>query len=122
MNESQLARDFMKDLRKLLPKNAVIFRHVTLYASGIPDYSVTCNGKTLWLEFKSWVGDRKPEFQMLQAKNLKKLDGWKRARMETLASTIRMRMKPKLPKAPIRPARSVTPMTNSSILACDTAE
>ena len=57
MNESQLAKQWIKRLKTDLVQagaKPVIFRHVTMYSSGIPDYSVTVGPVTVWLEFKKW--------------------------------------------------------------------
>lgn len=35
-------------------RNAVIFKHSDRFSAGIPDFSVTVNGNTLWVEVKMW--------------------------------------------------------------------
>lgn len=51
MTESQVVRRLVTRLKALLP-GAVIFKHADSVTAGIPDVSVTCNGRAMWLEVK----------------------------------------------------------------------
>lgn len=54
MNESQYAKEFMNEVRAIFGKDPslVVFRHVEQFQAGVPDYSMSMDGKTLWIEFK----------------------------------------------------------------------
>jgi hypothetical protein len=51
MNEASVSSDFMSRLRKRLP-GAVVVKHRDASMIGLPDCSVTFNGRTWWIEFK----------------------------------------------------------------------
>jgi hypothetical protein len=51
MSESLLTRQLMKKLRAELP-TFVVLKHADGWTSGVPDVSVTGNGRTTWLEVK----------------------------------------------------------------------
>jgi hypothetical protein len=51
MNESTLTRGLLKTLRAAFP-DGVIIKHSDSYTSGVPDISVTWNGRTTWIEVK----------------------------------------------------------------------
>lgn len=48
--EGQYARQLVRELRTI--PGVVVFKHADSLTAGIPDISVTGNGKTLWLECK----------------------------------------------------------------------
>lgn len=52
MTEAPLKAALVRELRKTLPRAAVVFRHEDRITAGIPDISVTWNGRTTWLEIK----------------------------------------------------------------------
>jgi hypothetical protein len=51
IGESFLKKRLGDYLRANLP-DAVIFRHEDHFTAGIPDFSITCNGATSWIEAK----------------------------------------------------------------------
>lgn len=51
MTESHVTRKLLRRLRETLPA-AVIFKHNDFYTAGIPDFTITLNGKTTWFEIK----------------------------------------------------------------------
>lgn len=51
--EKAFLAKLLPDLRKLLePKGAVIFKHNDFYTSGVPDFTITIDGRTTWWEAK----------------------------------------------------------------------
>ena len=52
VNEASVRRDLMQMIRRVLSPAAVALRHEDLYTRGIPDLSITVNGKTSWWEIK----------------------------------------------------------------------
>jgi len=51
MTESQQTLKLLKELRKRM-RNAVIFKHHNFYTAGVPDFSVSLDGRTVWFECK----------------------------------------------------------------------
>tara|TARA_R110000824_G_scaffold2652_4_gene12292 strand:+ start:189 stop:599 length:411 start_codon:yes stop_codon:yes gene_type:complete len=51
VNETTIKRGLMDALKKHAP-GAVALRHEDLYTAGIPDLSITLNGRTSWWEIK----------------------------------------------------------------------
>lgn len=51
MKESVYSNGLVKMLRSRLP-GSVVFKHADALTAGIPDISVTWNGRTTWLEVK----------------------------------------------------------------------
>lgn len=51
MNEATLSTALVKTLRTELP-GSVVFKHSDKVTSGIPDITVTWNGRTTWIEVK----------------------------------------------------------------------
>lgn len=51
MNEADCKGSFVKALREALP-HFVVFRHEDHFTHGLPDISVTGNGRTSWIEAK----------------------------------------------------------------------
>lgn len=51
MTEAQLTKKLIDYVRKELPQ-AVVFKHNDRVTTGIPDLSITCGGRTLWVEVK----------------------------------------------------------------------
>lgn len=51
MTESPLTQKFRKKATRRLPR-AVIIKHADNYTAGVPDMTLTLNGRTSWLEFK----------------------------------------------------------------------
>jgi hypothetical protein len=58
MTEASVSSAFMTALRKRLP-GAVVIKHRDASFIGLPDCSVTYNGRTYWLEFKLWQPPKK---------------------------------------------------------------
>lgn len=53
MTESAFTRKLLRALRShTVLKDAVIFKHADRFSAGIPDFSVTVNGRTTWWEVK----------------------------------------------------------------------
>lgn len=51
--EKAFLAKLLPDLRKRLePKGAVIFKHNDFYTSGVPDFTITIDGRTTWWEAK----------------------------------------------------------------------
>lgn len=63
MNEGTLKNQLVKRLEDDMP-GAVVLRHEELFRSGIPDMSVTWNGKTTWWEAK--LADPNPRGKGIQ--------------------------------------------------------
>lgn len=51
MNESTVSTAFQKLFRETIP-GAVLVKHADKSMIGLPDASITCNKRTLWLEYK----------------------------------------------------------------------
>jgi hypothetical protein len=52
MTESEQTRQLIKEIRNLLPK-AVVTKHTDSMTGGLPDFSVTYSGSTVWVEAKA---------------------------------------------------------------------
>lgn len=59
MTESDFQRKLRRALQARLPK-AVIWKHNDRFTAGIPDISVTHEGRTTWLELKVGANDLTP--------------------------------------------------------------
>lgn len=51
MIESRYTRQLLHALRQRLPE-AVVFKHNDLHTAGVPDFSISREGRTLWFEAK----------------------------------------------------------------------
>jgi hypothetical protein len=71
MNEAQLTQKFVRELRQDHP-SWVIWKHNDRLSSGIPDLSITRNGRTVWLEVKKEGG----KFQKVQQYWLTEMVGY----------------------------------------------
>ncbi len=70
MTEAQFSQKLRKELQKRLP-GAVIFKHNDSITGGVPDFSVTLNRRTTWVEVK--LAGNKPEDSKLQFETMKRL-------------------------------------------------
>lgn len=58
MTEQTFVRDYLRTLRAALP-HAVVLKHPgTAFSKGVPDMSLTLNGRTSWWEFKYTIDAR----------------------------------------------------------------
>ena len=74
LSESAMAKKFVDDLaKKIGHKDLTIFRHVNIGTHGVPDYSLTLYGTTLWLEFKRWMPGRRPHASNPQKKHVRNM-------------------------------------------------
>jgi hypothetical protein len=67
MKEGDFTRQFVKELRTILP-GSVVFKHADTLTGGIPDLSITWQGHTTWVEVKIVRGGR-TWFTALQSQN-----------------------------------------------------
>ena len=75
--ETEQSKKFIKDLEATLNRKGgsrvyhglVVFKHTEQFTSGVPDYSVTLDGKTVWIEFKAEKG----VVRSMQERNLKRM-------------------------------------------------
>lgn len=73
MSEASIRSVLVKKLRTMQP-TWVIFRHEDHYTTGIPDISVTGNGKTSWWETKLVEGREHPQEKELKLQRMIELD------------------------------------------------
>lgn len=74
MTESQFTCKLLKLLRQAMP-DAVVLKHNDAMTSGIPDFSVSLAGRTLWVEVKLSTAARNKMFAPLQVEMIYKLRG-----------------------------------------------
>lgn len=75
MNESQFTRELFELVRRKLSNlydpPPVIFKHADRWTKGIPDVSITMNGKTTWYEVKLTTNKR--IFEPIQVQTMLRL-------------------------------------------------
>lgn len=74
MKEADLKRALCAAIREALP-GAVVYRHEDMFATGMPDISVTLSGRVVWIEVKFEKLGRKSKPTELQEAALRKLGG-----------------------------------------------
>ena len=75
MNEATLVGELERALRKEMPGCAVL-KHNDSSTAGIPDLSVTWNGRTAWLEVKFSRPGSRAEVSVIQQQTLRRLRGY----------------------------------------------
>jgi hypothetical protein len=70
ISESRFSQRLRKEMRRQIPQ-AVIFKIHDPITGGIPDFSVTLDRRTLWLEIK--LATNKPSFSPLQLETMRRL-------------------------------------------------
>ena len=79
MNEAVIVGNIIQHLTVALGRRAVILKHNDRVTAGVPDISVTCGGRTTWLEVKllrDWdepLGALKKKFNALQLATMRLL-------------------------------------------------
>jgi hypothetical protein len=74
VNEANLKARLRVAIRFALPR-AVVYRHEDKFTGGIPDFSVTMNRQSLWIEVKYDRVGRKSKTTLIQQDALARLDG-----------------------------------------------
>lgn len=74
MNEGPFTCKLLKLLRQAMPY-AVVLKHNDAMTSGIPDFSVSRAGRTIWFEVKLSTAAPKKMFEPIQVETLRRLWG-----------------------------------------------
>ncbi len=73
MKETDFTRKLKRELEHRLPQ-AVVLKHTDMLTAGIPDLSITHDGRTTWIEVK--LASNRRIFEPLQLEILRRLHGW----------------------------------------------